>query len=110
MCKNYNNYDWFYSGLKVSKGSISCNASPIYSFSCLSPSALKVASTNDVFEVGTLEKFKDTNKFSSTYKFTLLNSISMARVIDKELFFFTLFLKALLLATNSLVDLFFLRT
>jgi hypothetical protein len=78
MSKNYNKYDWFYGGLKVLKSSIFRNASPICSFSCPSPSHLKVAFMDDVIEVQTPKEFKDANKSSSTCKFTLLDSISMA--------------------------------
>jgi hypothetical protein len=58
MSKNYNNYDWFYRGLKVLKGLISHNASPICSFSSPSPSPFKVASMDDAIEVRAPEEFK----------------------------------------------------
>ncbi len=78
MSKNYNNYDWFYGGFKVSKGLIFHNASPIRSFFCPSPSPLKITSMNDAIEVRAPKEFKDVNKSSSTCKFTLFDSVSMA--------------------------------
>jgi len=104
MCKNY--YDWFYSGLKVSKGLISCNASPIRSFSCPSPLPFIVTFANHAIEIWAPKEFRDGNKSSSTYIFTLLNSALVSWVFNRELFFFAFFLNALFLVVDSLANLF----
>ncbi len=77
---------------------------------CPSLSTVKVASMDDAIEVRAPEEFKDANKFSSICKFTLFNTTAMASVFAKELFFFSFFFKALLLATDNFINIFSLWT
>jgi hypothetical protein len=69
----------------------------------------KTTSIDDVIEVQAREEFKDANKSSSICKFTLFNSIQCLESLIGN-FFFRLFLGALLLAMDGLVDFFSLQT
>jgi hypothetical protein len=83
MCKNCNNYFWVFNGLNVSKGLILRNASPIHYSSCPSPSTLTSTTLmDDAIKVWALEKLKDANKSSSTWRFTLFNFASMSLVFE----------------------------